>query len=543
MRCEASPELPGISLVDPDHRLRGEVLKSEALAFIAGLARTFQPRIRELLEARRNLQLRLDAGQRLDFLPETRSIREGDWSIAPLPEDLQDRRVEITGPPDRKMVVNALNSGASCFMADFEDSCAPTWNRLLEGQKNLMEAVRRTLRFEDGVTGKTYALKDRTAVLLMRPRGLHLEERHLTVDGEPVSASLFDFGLFVFHNAKELVARGSGPYVYLPKLEHHQEAALWREIFLHTESCLGLKPGTIRATVLIETLPAAFQMDEILFELKDHIAGLNCGRWDYIFSFIKKRRMDPNAVVPDRALVGMTQPFLRAYSQLLIQTCHRRGALAMGGMAAQIPIKDDAEGNADALERVRQDKLREVQDGHDGTWVAHPGLVPLAKDIFDAHMPGANQLHVKRDEVVVTAEDLLRVPEGARTEAGLRHNVRVGIRYLEAWLGGNGCVPIDNLMEDAATAEICRTQVWQWLHHRVLLTDGRIVDRPRLSRIIVEEMERLRSDLGDSRFTGGCFAEARLLFESLCNDPVLEDFLTLPAYGHLLADELMARVS
>ncbi len=543
MRCEASPELPGISLVDPDHRLRAEVLRPEALAFVADLVRVFQPRIREVLEARRRLQVRLDAGQRLDFLPETKSIREGDWSIAPLPEELQDRRVEITGPPDRKMVINAMNSGASCFMSDFEDSCAPTWNRLLEGQKNLMEAVRRTLRFEDGVTGKIYELKERPAVLLMRPRGLHLEERHLTVDGLAVPASLFDFGLFVFHNAKELVARGTAPYLYLPKLEHHREAALWREIFLFAEARLGLTPGTIRATVLIETLPAAFQMDEILFELKQHIAGLNCGRWDYIFSFIKKRRRDSGAVLPDRGLVGMTQPFLRAYSQLLIQTCHRRGALAMGGMAAQIPIKDDANANASAMERVRQDKLREVQDGHDGTWVAHPGLVALAKEVFDAHMPSPNQLHVKREDVKVAAEDLLRVPEGARTEAGLRHNVRVGIRYLEAWLGGNGCVPIDNLMEDAATAEICRAQVWQWLHHRVLLADGRIVDGPRLSQIIVEEMARLRSEFGDARFTGGCFAEARRLFESLCNAPVLEDFLTLPAYGHLLADELMARVS
>ena len=543
MRCEASPKLPGISLLDPDHRLRDEVLSSEALAFVADLVRTFQPRIEALLEARYQVQASLDAGQTLDFLPETRAIREGDWTIAPLPDDLRDRRVEITGPPDRKMVINALNSGARCFMADFEDSCAPTWNRLLEGQKNLMEAVRRTLKFEDGAMGRSYRLNENPAVLMMRPRGLHLEERHLTVDGVVVSASLFDFGLYVFHNANELVARGSGPYLYLPKLEHHEEARLWRDVFVHTEAALGLRPGTIRATVLIETLPAAFQMDEILFALKDHIVGLNCGRWDYIFSFIKKRRMDPGAVLPDRGSIGMTQPFLRTYSQLLIQTCHRRGALAMGGMAAQIPIKEDAEANDAAMERVRQDKLREVKDGHDGTWVAHPGLVALATEIFDAHMPELNQLHVMGCNGIVTAEDLLRVPEGPRTEAGLRHNVRVGIRYLESWLGGNGCVPIDNLMEDAATAEISRAQVWQWLHHRVQLEDGRIVDRPRLAQIIIEEMARLRAELGDSRFTGSCFAEARLLFESLCTDAVLQDFLTSSAYGHLLADELMARVS
>jgi malate synthase len=543
MRCEASSELPGISLLDPDHRLRDEVLTAEALAFVADLVRTFQPRIEALLEARRKVQASLDAGQRLDFLTETRAIRDGDWTIAPLPDDLQDRRVEITGPPDRKMVINALNSGARCFMADFEDSCAPTWNRLLEGQKNLMQAVRRTLRFEDGATGRTYRLNENPAVLMMRPRGLHLEERHMTVDRAVVPAPLFDFGLYVFHNAKELVARGSGPYLYLPKLEHHAEAALWRDVFVHAEAALDLLPGTIRATVLIETLPAAFQMDEILFALKDHIVGLNCGRWDYIFSFIKKRRMDPSAVLPDRGNVGMTQPFLRTYSQLLVHTCHRRGALAMGGMAAQIPIKEDGVANEAAMERVRQDKLREVKDGHDGTWVAHPGLVALATEIFDAHMPSPNQLHVDGSIGAVTAEDLLRVPEGPRTEAGLRHNVRVGIRYLEAWLGGNGCVPIDHLMEDAATAEISRAQVWQWLHHRVQLADGRIVDRPRLAQIIIEEMARLRAELGDSRFTGSCFAEARLLFESLCTDAVLQDFLTIPAYGHLLADELMARVS
>ena len=543
MRCEASPKLPGISLLDPDHRLRGEVLNPEALAFVAELARTFQPRIQSLLEARLQVQARLDAGQDLDFLPETRTIREGDWTIAPMPADLLNRRVEITGPPERKMVINALNSGARCFMADFEDSCAPTWSRLLEGQKNLMEAVRRTLAFTDGATGRNYEIKKNPAVLMMRPRGLHLEERHLAVDGVVVPASLFDFGLYVHHNAKELVARGSGPYLYLPKLEHHEEAALWRDVFVHAEQALGLPLGTIRATVLIETLPAAFQMDEILFALKDHILGLNCGRWDYIFSFIKKRRMDPGAVLPDRGAVGMTQPFLRTYSQLLIQTCHRRGAMAMGGMAAQIPIKTDAEAHETAMAHVRQDKLREVKDGHDGTWVAHPGLVSLATEIFDAHMPGPNQLQVKGEIGIVTAEDLLRVPEGPRSEAGLRHNVRVGLQYLEAWLGGNGCVPIDHLMEDAATAEISRTQVWQWLHHRVRLEDGRSLDKALLAQIIVEEMAKLRAELGDSRFTGSCFAEARLLFESLCTEADLQDFLTIPAYGILLADELMARVS
>ena len=533
----------GLALLDPEHPLRHEVLPPLALAFLVDLARASAPELRTLLARRREVQARLDAGEALDFLPETLEVRSGTWRAAPLPDDLLDRRVEITGPPEPKMVINALNSGASCFMADFEDACAPTWDTLLEGQKTLMAAVRRTLTVDDAVKGKTYRLADRTAVLMVRPRGLHLEERHLLVDGHPIPGAVFDAGLFLFHNAAELLARGSGPYLYLPKLEDHREARWWNALLQHAEELLDLKPGAVRTTVLIETLPAAFQMDEILFELKDRAAGLNCGRWDYIFSFIKKRRLDPAALLPDRARVTMDQPALKAYAQLLIQTCHRRGVHAMGGMAAQIPIKDDAAANSEALERVRQDKLREVREGHDGTWVAHPGLVPIAKEVFDAGMPGPNQLHRLREDVTITTSDLLEVPIGPRTREGLRRNVRVALRYLEAWLEGRGCVPIDHLMEDAATAEISRAQLWQWQRHGARLEDGTVVDTTLLRVAFDEEMKALRQELGTERFRGGRFHDARLLLEELVTTPVLEDFLTVPAYGHLLANELMARVS
>lgn len=504
------------------------VLTPEALAFVADLVRTFRPRVKELLAARAARQVRFDAGELPDFLAETASVREGAWTCAPVPEVLLDRRVEITGPIDRKMIINALNSGANVFMADCEDATTPTWANLVEGQKNLFDAVRRTIAFEQGE--KRYALKDKTAVLFVRPRGWHLPEKHLLVDGEIAPGALFDFGLFFFHNAKEQIARGAGPFFYLPKMESHLEARLWNDVFVRAQEKLGVPKGTIKATVLVETLPAAFEMHEILHELREHSAGLNCGRWDYIFSFIKKRAANKDALLPDRGQVTMDKAFLNAYVQLLIQTCHMRGVHAMGGMAAQIPIKDDAAKNEQALAKVRADKLREVTNGHDGTWVAHPGLVPIAREIFDEHMKGKNQLHVRREDVKVSAAELLRPHEGTRTEEGLRHNVRVGVMYLEAWLRGQGCVPIYNLMEDAATAEISRAQVWQWVHHQAPLDDGTTVSPDRFRTIVAEEMDRIRAEVGEGRFDDGKFPEARALFERLSLAPRFEEFLTLPAY-------------
>ncbi len=526
-------DLPqGVTLSAPIRPPYAPVLSHDALAFVADLVRTFRPRVKELLARRRERQLRFDAGERPDFLKETADVRARDWTVAPLPNDLLDRRVEITGPTDRKMVINALNSGASVFMADFEDANSPTWDNMVDGQINLGDAVRRTIAFTAPETGKKYALKEKTAVLLVRPRGWHLVERHMQVDGEPIPGGLFDFGLFFFHNAKEALAHGTGPYFYLPKMESHLEARLWNDVFVRAQEKLGVPRGSIKATCLIETLPAAFEMDEFLWELREHSAGLNCGRWDYIFSFIKKRAEDPTAVLPDRSQVTMDKGFLAAYVKLLIKTCHRRGVHAMGGMAAQIPIKDDAAANEAALEKVRADKLREVKAGHDGTWVAHPGLVPIAKDIFDAHMPGKNQLGVLREDVNVTPDDLLRVPEGQHTDAGLRHNVRVGVQYLEAWLRGNGCVPLYHLMEDAATAEISRAQVWQWLRHKTPV-DGKPLDRERFALVVEEEMQRIRREVGDAPFQGGRFPEARDLFVKLSTTPKFEDFLTLPAYDLL----------
>jgi len=510
------------------------VLSTEALAFVAELVRTFRPRVKELLARRKERQEAFDAGERPDFLAATREVREGDWVCAPVPELLLERRVEITGPVDRKMIINALNAGADVFMADFEDSTTPTWSNLIEGQQNLHDAVRRTITLVQGAEGgkpeKTYRLAEKTAVLFVRPRGLHLPEKHVQVDGETAPGALVDFGLYFFHNAKELLARGAGPFFYLPKLESHLEARLWNDVFLHAQAALGLPAGTIKATVLVETLPAAFEMDEILHELREHSAGLNCGRWDYIFSFIKKRANDPGAILPDRGQVTMDRAFLAAYVRLLIKTCHRRGVHAMGGMAAQIPIKDDAARNDEALAKVRADKLREVQSGHDGTWVAHPGLVPIARAVFDEHMKGKNQLSVARADVSVTAADLLEVTPGTRTEVGLRHNVRVGIQYLESWLRGVGCVPIYSLMEDAATAEISRAQVWQWIHHAAPLSDGSVVGEARFRAIVGEEMDQLRAELGDARLGAGKFPEARALFERLSLAPRFEEFLTLPAY-------------
>lgn len=509
------------------------VLTPAALGFIADLVRRFRERIDALVERRRERQVRFNGGARPDFLPETASIRSGAWKVAPAPADLQDRRVEITGPTDRKMIINALNSGAQVFMADFEDANSPTWANAVGGQQNLIDAVRRTISHVQPETGRRYALNARTATLMVRPRGLHLTERHCLVDNRPVPAALFDFGVFFFHNARYLIQEGTGPYFYLPKLESHLEARLWNDVFLHSQAALNIPDGTTKATVLIETLPAVFEMDEILHALREHSAGLNCGRWDYIFSAIKTLRGDAKFVLPDREQVTMEVPFLRAYTQLLIQTCHRRGAHAMGGMAAQIPIKDDPEANDAALAKVRADKLREVREGHDGTWVAHPGLVTVAREVFDREMKGPNQIARQREDVNVSADVLLEPPPGTRTERGLRHNIRVGIQYLEAWLRGQGCVPLYHLMEDAATAEICRAQVWQWLRHRAALEDGRPVTLSLVQRLIAEELSRLREAVGPGRFDRSRFAGARAIFERVTTSQDLEEFLTIPAYDML----------
>jgi malate synthase len=512
-----------------------QVLTPAALAFLVELERKFGPERRRLLDRRSEIQARLDAGWKPGFLPETRAIREGQWHVAPIPRDLRDRRVEITGPVDRKMVINALNCGANVYMADFEDASTPSWDNLMEGQINLCDAVRRTITFDDPETGRHYALAKQAAVLFVRPRGWHLPERHVLIDGEPISGALFDFGLFFFHNAAELLARGTGPYFYLPKLENHLEARLWNEVFLYAQARLGLPKGTIRATVLIETILAAFEMDEILYELRDHSAGLNCGRWDYIYSFIKKFAEDPKAVLPDRAQVTMTTHFLRSYSLLLIETCHRREIHAMGGMAAQIPIRDDPEANAAAMEKVRADKRREADDGHDGAWVAHPGLVGIAKEIFDREMPQPNQIAHKRPDVQVAAADLLSVPQGSITEAGLRQNLNVGIGYIEAWLRGTGCVPLYNLMEDAATAEISRAQVWQWIRHGARLEDGRVVDAALCRNLLDQELATLRASVGAEAYRRGSYEDAARLFRELIEAPRFTEFLTLPAYDMLTA--------
>ena len=504
-----------------------EILSDEALGFIAALHKEFNPRRLELLAAREARKARLDAGELPDFLPETREVRESDWTVSPIPDDLVDRRVEITGPVDRKMIINALNSGANVFMADFEDANSPTWENCIEGQLNLRDAVRRTISFDSGT--KQYKLNEKTATLLVRPRGWHLTEAHVYIDGQPISASLFDFGLYFFHNAKAAIERGTGPYFYLPKMESHLEARLWNDVFIRAQQELDVPVGTIRATVLIETILAAFEMHEILYELRAHSAGLNCGRWDYIFSFIKKFRARHDFITPDRGSITMDKAFLAAYVDLLIQTCHRRGIHAMGGMAAQIPIKDDSDANEAATKKVEADKLREVRAGHDGTWVAHPGLVAVAKKVFDEHMPAPNQLDRKRDEVKITRDDLLRLPEGVVTEKGVRQNVNVGILYLAAWLGGSGAVPLYNLMEDAATAEISRTQIWQWIHHGAKLDDGRTIDAELYQRIRDEELQ----SIGDKPHV----TTAARIFDELILANELADFLTIPAYEELLRQE------
>jgi malate synthase len=509
-----------------------EILSAGALEFLAQLAKQFEARRVQLLERRQARQAELDSGKLPDFLPETAGVRQSEWTVAPIPKDLEDRRVEITGPVERKMIINALNSGASVFMADFEDSNCPAWQNNVEGQINLRDSVNRTIGYTSP-EGKQYRLAERTATLLVRPRGWHLVEKHVLIDGKPMSGSLFDFGLYFFHNAAKLMETGTGPYFYLPKLESHLEARLWNDVFVFAQDYLKIPRGTIRATVLIETILAAFEMDEILYELRDHSSGLNCGRWDYIFSFIKKFRNRPDFLLPDRAQVTMDRDFLKAYVDLLIQTCHRRGIHAMGGMAAQIPIKNNPEANEKALEKVRQDKLREVKAGHDGTWVAHPGLVSIAKEIFDRYMPQPNQIAVKREDVRISQKDLLKVPAGEITEQGLRLNIDVGIQYLESWLRGNGCVPIYNLMEDAATAEISRAQVWQWLRHGARLSDGRNVTRELVTQTIAEELAKEKERFGAARFDSGKFAAASKLFEQMMTGSEFPDFMTLAAYGQL----------
>ncbi|MDZ4850057.1 MAG: malate synthase A [Pirellulaceae bacterium] len=526
-------QIPGVEIMGAQGTQTSQVLTPGALSFLAKLTRQFATRRDQLLRDRVRVQAALDDGWLPDFPAETQALREADWRIAPVPVDLQDRRVEITGPVDRKMVINALNSGARMFMADFEDSHAPTWEGTLEGQINLRDAVLGTIEYTSP-DGKRYSLNPSVATLLVRPRGWHLLEKHLLVDGQPIPASLFDFGLFLFHNAHVLRRKGSGPYFYLPKLENRHEARLWNDVFVSAQNELGLPRGSIRATVLIETILAAFEMDEILFELRDHVCGLNCGRWDYIFSFIKKFRKRPEFVLPNRSQVTMSSPFLRSYSQLLIQTCHRRSAHAMGGMAAQIPIKNDPPANEIALKKVRDDKLREVNEGHDGTWVAHPGLVSVAKEVFDTAMPGAHQLHVGRQELRVSAKDLLQPPAGTITLAGLRTNINVSLMYLEAWLRGNGCVPLYNLMEDAATAEISRAQIWQWIRHpRGVLDDGRKVTIGLFQELLAEELASLERELGDVQWKAGRHALAAKLLDDIIVDDCFAEFLTLRAYDYL----------
>jgi malate synthase len=516
----------------PINSAYAEILSEEALAFIAALAQEFSPRVAELLDLRERRQQDIDGGKMPDFLPETREIRESDWQVTSIPTDLEDRRVEITGPTERKMIINALNSGARVFMADCEDSQTPTWDNVVQGHINLRDAASRTIAHE--ANGKRYALNKQIATLIVRPRGWHLPEKHILLQGQPVPGALVDFGLYLFHSAAELKKQGTGPYFYLPKLESHLEARLWSDVFKFAERMGVVDCGAIKATVLIETILAAFEMDEILYELREHIVGQNCGRWDYIFSFIKKFSRYPEFVLPDRGEVTMTNHFLRSYSRLLIKTCHRRGAYAIGGMAAQIPIKNDPEANDRALAKVRADKEREVRDGHDGTWVAHPGLVPLAMEIFDEHMPGPNQLERLLDDVQVSTADLLQVVKGKITEVGLRDNINIAVQYMAAWLGGNGCVPLNNLMEDAATAEISRAQVWQWVHHATgVLDEGRNITYGLFKSLMREEMDKIREQVGDSGFENGHYRRAAQLLDDITHQDAFAPFLTSVAYADI----------
>ena len=522
---------PQVEILGPKIERADEVLTPLALQLLGSLHRRFNGRRLELLQARAERQAAFDEGALPDFPAATADLRAAQWRVAPVPADLSDRRVEITGPVDRKMIINALNAPVQAFMADFEDSCSPTWDNIIHGQVNLLDAVRRTISFEDPATSKVYRLASRTATLIVRPRGWHLPEKHVRINGDTVSGALFDFAIFLANNHEALARHGTGPYFYLPKIESHLEARLWNEVFVAAQDALGIPRGTIKATVLIETVLAAFEMDEILYELREHSAGLNCGRWDYIFSFIKKFRNRRDFLLPDRAAVTMERHFLKSYVDLLIRTCHRRGAHAMGGMAAQIPIRDDPQANARAMERVRADKLREARAGHDGTWIAHPGLATVALEAFDEIMKGTvNQLALRREDVKVTARDLLTVPEGAISEEGVRGCIRVGVQYLESWLRGNGCVPLYHLMEDAATAEICRAQLWQWLHHGARTSDGAPVSVERFDRLLTEELSRIHEEVGAARLTGGVFPSAARLFEQMTKSESFDEFLTLPAY-------------
>ena len=508
------------------------ILSPAAVEFLQALHDRFESRRVDLLTARQSRQETLDRGAFPAFLTETRHIRKGNWQVAPIPPELLDRRVEITGPPERKMVINALNSGARVFMADFEDANAPTWTNCIDGQRNLIDANRRTITWTSA-DGRHYELGPDPAVLFVRPRGWHMVEKHFMGNGTPISASLFDFGLYFFHNCRILLDRGSAPYFYLPKLESHHEARLWNDVFVFAQQYLGVPVGTIRATVLIETISAAFEMDEILYELRDHSAGLNCGRWDYIFSFIKKFKNHPECVLPQRGEVTMEQPFLRSYVELLIHTCHKRGIHAMGGMAAQIPIRDDPRANQEAMQRVRDDKLREVRAGHDGTWVAHPALVSVAREVFDQHMPGQNQIRMPAEHCSrISASDLLEIPRGRITEAGLRRNIDVALRYIESWLRGNGCVPIYNLMEDAATAEICRTQIWQWIRYGARMDDGRIVTANLHDSILEDILEELSESMGPQAFAVSKFERAGELLKEFKTGP-FQEFLTTAVYRDL----------
>ena len=523
----------GVEFTAPIPEEFAGILTPEAVAFVAMLSREFSGRVDELLAKRAERQERLNAGELPDFLPETREIREGDWRIAPIPDDLRERRVELTGPPDRKMTINALNSGASCWMADFEDANCPTWRNMLESQLNMKEAIERTISFDDPKTGKHYELGDEVAVILTRPRGWHLFEKHMLVDGQRVPGGIFDFGLYFFHNARRLLENGSGPYFYLPKMESHLEARLWNDIFNRAQDELGIPRGTIKATCLIETIMATFEMHEILYELREHSAGLNCGRWDYIFSYIKKLR-EQDMLLPDRNSVTMTVPFMRAYSLLTIKTCHQRGAHAMGGMAAQIPRSDDPEWTEFANNKVREDKEREARDGHDGTWVAHPGMVGLATEAFNEYMPTPNQIDEIPD-VNPSAADLLEKPEGQITMDGFRNNISVGVQYLAAWLAGRGAVPIFNLMEDTATAEISRAQVWQWIHHpNGVLEDGTEVTVELFRQTLQEELETIKNEIvGPERYERDEFDKAAELFDRISTQDEFVEFLTLPGYEYL----------
>jgi malate synthase len=527
--CKRERTERAIEVLGPRIERQDEVLTRQALELLTGLHRGFNARRLELLGARERRQAEFDAGVMPEFLSETAGIRASNWGIAQIPADLLDRRVEITGPVDRKMIINALNAPVSAFMADFEDSCSPTWENILRGHANLQDATRRTIQHVDS-TGRLYRLAQNTATLIVRPRGWHLAEKHLRIDDQPVSASLFDFAVYLTNNAEALARQGTGPYFYLPKLESHLEARLWNDVFLAAEEALALARGAIKATVLIETLPAAFEMDEILFELREHVTGLNCGRWDYIFSFIKKFRNQPNSLLPDRMSVTMERHFLKSYVDQLIQVCHRRGAHAMGGMAAQIPIRGDVAANDAALARVRADKLREARAGHDGTWIAHPGLATIAREPFDALMHGPNQKHVLREDVRISAADLLEVPDGDITEAGLRACIRVGIQYIEAWLRGVGCVPLYHQMEDAATAEICRAQLWQCIRHEARTSEGLALTVGRFDRLLMEELSRIHDEVGADRLASGVFPTATRLFEQMVKGEEFEEFLTLRAY-------------